>query len=275
VAVPVGLLAVVLAAGAAAPAPAAGAATPTPAAAAAAPAAAAGTPPAAAAPPPRPAPIVHVIDEKERVALLQTDNVRLSLPTQSDRDAWHNPGLRVAIGYGYGIVKGSGPAASFRSQTVLLRPSVRLDRQWALGVAMLYGVAPQGVRWSVTAEPTFFPWRELAVSVGIGYGGLLTNNPNASNGTLQGSAETVSRNLVDGERLNSCSGSALISSLRAEYLFVAGSLFASGPFAQANAQWTQCQETFGRTDNETGRPVVLTQWWQQQGATFGWWFAWR
>jgi hypothetical protein len=229
----------------------------------------------AASMPAAPAPIIHVIDEKERVALEQTDNVRLSLPTQTDVDAWQSPGLRVALGYGYGIVNGSGPAFSFRSQTVLLRPSVRLDRQWALGIAMLYGTAPLGVRWSVTAEPTFFPWRNLGIAAGIGYGGLLTSNPNAPSGTLQGAAETVSRTLTDGERLTSCSGSALTSSLRAEYLFVVGPLFATGPFAQANAQWTQCEATFGRVDNETGRPVVLTQWWQQQGATFGWWFAWR
>ena len=230
---------------------------------------------AAVAQPPPPPPIVHVIDEKEAVALQQTDNVRLSRPTQSDVDAWRNPGLRVALGYGYGIVRGSGPAFSFRSQTVLLRPSVRLDRQWALGLELLYGTAPQGVRWGATAEPTFYPWRDLGIAVGVGFGGLLASNPNASTGTLQGSAETVSRTLTAGERLNSCSGDALTTSLRAEYLWATGPLFATGPFAQANVQWTECQETFGRVDNETGLPVVLTQWWRQQGATLGWWFAWR
>jgi hypothetical protein len=238
-------------------------------------AAATPAPAPAAGAPGAPAPIVHVMDEKERIALEQTDNVRLSLPTQSDRDAWQNPGLRVQLGYGYGIVQGSGPAFSFRSQTALLRPSVRLDRQWALGIALLYGTAPNGVRWSVTAEPTFFIWRGLSVAAGIGFGGLLVSNGNASSGTLQGSAVTVSRDTTDGERLTSCSGSALTSALRAEYMFVAGALFASGPFAQLNAQWTHCQATFGRTDQETGMPIVLTQWWQQQGGTFGWWFAWR
>jgi hypothetical protein len=238
-------------------------------------AAATPAPAPAAGAPGAPATIVHVMDEKERIALEQTDNVRLSLPTQSDRDAWQNPGLRVQLGYGYGIVQGSGPAFSFRSQTALLRPSVRLDRQWALGIALLYGTAPNGVRWSVTAEPTFFIWRGLSVAAGIGFGGLLVSNGNASSGTLQGSAVTVSRDTTDGERLTSCSGSALTSALRAEYMFVAGALFASGPFAQFNAQWTHCQATFGRTDQETGMPIVLTQWWQQQGGTFGWWFAWR
>jgi hypothetical protein len=229
----------------------------------------------AAVAPAAPPPIVHVMDENERIALAQTDNVRLSLPTQRDVDAWRNPGLRVQLGYGYGIVQGSGSAFSFRSQTIILRPSVRLDRLWALGVGMLYGTGPNGLRWSITAEPTFFPWRDLAVSFGLGLGGLLVSDPKASPGTLQGSTVTVSRDLVAGEKLTSCDGSALTAVLRLEYLFVVGPLFATGPLAQANAQWTRCQATFGSVDQETGRPIVLSDWWRQQGATFGWWFAWR
>ena len=92
-------------------------------------------------------------------------------------------------------------------------------------------------------------------------------------GTL--STETVSRTLSDSERLDSCTGSALTSLARAEYLFVVGPLFASGPFAQVEAQWTGCHESFGMIDQETGRPIVLTQWWSQRVVTFGWWFAWR
>ena len=230
---------------------------------------------AGAGPATPPAPIVHVMDEKERVDLEQTDNVRLSLPTQADVDAWASPGLRLQLGGAYGIVQGSGPALSWRSRIAILRPSVRIDRYWGMGVALLYGTGPNGVRWSVTAEPTFYPWRQLAISAGVGYGGLSVDVPGGSTGRLQGASEPVSRNLTAGEQLNSCVGSALSTVLRAEYLFVAGALFASGPFVQANAQWTQCSETFGRTDTETGTPVVLTQWWQQQGATFGWWFAWR
>jgi hypothetical protein len=238
-------------------------------------AAAVASPPGTPSPAAPPAPIVHVMDEKERVDLEQTDNVRLSLPTQDDLDAWASPGLRVQLGGGYGIVQGSGPALSWRSRTVILRPNIRIDRYWGLGVALLYGTGPNGLRWSATVEPTFYPWRQLAISAGIGYGGLSVNNPNASTGRLQGVNQEVSRELTAGEQLNSCVGSALSTVLRAEYLFVAGALFSSGPFVQANAQWTHCAESFGRTDAETGTPVVLTQWGQQQGATFGWWFAWR
>jgi hypothetical protein len=230
---------------------------------------------APAATPASPPPRVHVIDEKERAQLQQTDQVRLSLPTQSDVDAWHAPGLRVQLGYAYGMVHGYGPAFSFSSKNFILRPSVRLDAQWALGVALLYGTGPNGVRWSATAEPTFFPWRQLAFSLGLGYGGLDIGNSRASTGGLQGPSEPVSRDLTGSERLNSCTGSALATMGRTEYMFVAGPLFSSGPFVEASSQWTRCQASFGRTDPETGQAIVLSQWWHQTALDFGWWFAWR
>jgi hypothetical protein len=228
-----------------------------------------------APPPPPPPPAVHVLDEKERAALEQTDVVRLSLPTESDAAAWAAPGLRVQLGYGYGFVQGTGPAWSWRGHNVLLRPSARIDAHWALGVAMLYGTGPGGVRWSVTAEPTFHPWRQLGVTVGLGYGGLSVSDPLAPSGRLRGPDEVVSRNLADDETLQSCTGSAVSSLLRVEDLFVAGPLFASGPLVQVQGQWTRCQATFGRTNAETGRPVVLTQWWRQSSLMLGWWLAWR
>jgi hypothetical protein len=221
------------------------------------------------------APEARILDERERVEIEQTDNVRLSLPTQDDVEAWRSPGLRVQLGYGYAKLQGSGPAWSFASHSVSLRPSVRIDRYWALAVTMLYGTGPGGVRWSLTAEPTFFPWRQLALSVGLGYGGLSITDPNAPTGRLRGPDEVISRNLAGDEKLQSCTGSALSTVLRAEYLFVVGSLFSTGPFVQAEGQLTRCRATFGRTDPETGRSIVLTQWWRQQGATLGWWFAWR
>jgi hypothetical protein len=233
--------------------------------------AAAGATAAAATPPPT----VHVIDEKERVALAQTENVRLSLPTESDVEAWASSGVRVQLGYEMGSLHGLGPALSFSSKSALLRPSIRIDRRWALGVALLYGTGPSGLRWSATFEPTFYPWRRLGISVGVGYGGLSVSDPNAPTGTLQGPTVQVSRDLTDGERLQSCTGSALTAVLRVEYLFVVGPLFATGPFAEGLEQWTRCQATFGRTDPETGQSIVLSQWWQQIALDFGWWFAWR
>jgi hypothetical protein len=219
--------------------------------------------------------IVHVMDEKEMIAVGQTDQVRLSLPTEDDGEAWENPGLRVALGYGYLVLRGSGPAWSFNSQSVALRPSVRIDRYWEVGTTLLYGTGPNGLRWSVTAEPSFHPVKRLAVGLGLGYGGLSISDPNRSSGNLRGPDEAVSRTLSDDERLQSCTGSALSGLGRAEYLFVVGPLFSTGPYVQAQAQWTRCEVQFGRVDQETGKPIVLTQWWRQQGAMLGWWFTWR
>lgn len=217
---------------------------------------------------------VHVMDEKEMVAVGQTDQVRLSLPTESDQEAWRSPGLRVALGVGYGSMRGVGPAWSFRSLGFALRPSVRIDEYWELGATLLYGSAPNGLRWSVTAEPSLHVWRNLTIGAGLGYGGLSVSDSNRPSG-LRGADEPVSRTLSDSEQLQSCTGSALTALGRAEYLFVVGPLFSSGPFAQFQGQWTRCEAQFGRVDPETGRPVVLTQWWKQHGATFGWWFSWR
>jgi hypothetical protein len=131
------------------------------------------------------------------------------------------------------------------------------------------------VRWSVTAEPTFFLWRQLALTAGLGFGGLSVNDPRPPAGPPPTLDQVVSHDLGDDERLPGCTGSALSALARIDYLFVAGPLFASGPFVQAQAQWTRCQDASGLTDQETGRPIVLTQWWRQSGLTFGWWLAWR
>jgi hypothetical protein len=239
--------------------------------------ASASTPGAVGQPPasPAPTPPVHVIDEKERVALAQTDNVRVGLPTQADRDAWASPGVRVQLGYEMGSLHGLGPALSFSSKAAILRPSVRIDARWALGIALAYGTGPGGLRWSATLEPTFFPWRQLGISAGVGYGGLSVSDPSAPTGGLQGPTVTISRDLTSGERLQSCTGSALTAVVRTEYLFVVGPLFATGPFVEGLGQWTRCQATFGRVDDETGQPVVLSQWWQQVALDFGWWLTWR
>lgn len=226
-------------------------------------------------PPVEQGPPVHVIDEKERVALGQTDNVRVGLPTEADRDAWARPGVRVQLGFETGSLHGLGPAISFSSKAAILRPSIRIDRHWALGITLAYGTGPGGLRWSATAEPTFYPWRQLGISAGIGYGGLSVSDPGAPNGTLQGPSVTISRDLTADERLQSCTGSALTAVLRSEYLFVVGPLFATGPFIEGLGQWTRCQATFGRTDPETGQAVVLSQWWQQVALDFGWWLTWR
>ncbi|MFN7134185.1 MAG: hypothetical protein ACK4N5_19050 [Myxococcales bacterium] len=226
----------------------------------------AGAPAAAAAPP-----VEKTLEE--RATILELDEVRLSLPTEEDAEAWAAPGLRIALAYRFSLVRGTGPAWSGNEHGFVLRPQVRIDERWALGASFQYGFG-DGIQWAASFEPTFYPTRQLGLTVGLGYAGLyvfrgpqfITPQP----------SEVASRTITDDRVLSYCEGSGLASLARAEYLFVAGPHFATGPFAQANMQWTACETdlAFGN-DPETGRPIVGTQWWRQQGASFGWWFSWR
>jgi hypothetical protein len=207
-------------------------------------------------------------------ALEPAEVVRLGLPTEDDVAAWARPGLRLQLGYDYSVLSGAGPAWSWRSHGVLLRPSLRLDRWWEIGLGLRYGTAPGGLRWSVTAEPTVRPWRRLAVSGGLGYGGLNVRTARRPEEPLP-TGVLVSRTLADDEALPACNGSAFSSLARVEYLFVVGPLFSSGPFTQAELQWTRCQHQVAAEDGETGRAVKLTQWWRHAGVSVGWWLAWR
>ncbi|HEY0707674.1 MAG TPA: hypothetical protein VGG33_12805 [Polyangia bacterium] len=213
--------------------------------------------------------------EKARARLAQTDNVRLSLPTEDDARAWTRPGFRIQLGYAFGRLYGQGPAWSFPSHALLVRPALRLSSAAAVGVTLLYGSGPRGLRWSVTPELTFHPWRGLALSAGAGFGGFEISDPNAPLGRLDRQTLMTSRELTRDEGLRGCSGMALSSVGRAEYLFVAGPLFASGPFLQAGLQWTECRETLELTEASAGRAVVLSQRWRHWGANGGWWFTWR
>lgn len=217
-------------------------------------------------------------------ALVEDDYVlRLSLPTEEDREAWAQPGFRVAIGIGQGSMTGAGSSPSFAPLSFSLRPSVRLDEWWSLGATFAYGVAAstlvQGLRWSATAGPTLHPWRGLAISFGMGLGGLdiwrhievgdMPRVPGFEGG------ESVSRTLDPDELLPRCSGTAWSGVARIEYLFVVGPLFATGPFAQADLQWTRCEAQIGGISIDTGHPVMGRQWWRHHGGVLGWWLAWR
>lgn len=216
-------------------------------------------------------PVEITLGEKETV--VEVEEVRLSMPTEADADAWASEGLRIALGYGYNIVQGTAPAWSYNAHGFLLRPQVRIDERWALGASFQYAFG-EGITWAASFEPTFYPLRQLGISLGIGYSGLYLNRPSPF--FLGEPDEVASRTLTDGRSLNQCEGSGVNGLARLEYLMVVGPHFATGPFAQANVQWTGCEISLSNNpDPETGKPVIGTQWWRQQGATLGWWLTWR
>lgn len=214
-------------------------------------------------------------------ALVDDDyQVRLSLPTEDDFEAWAKPGFQLQLGYAYGSFSGKSPEAPFNAHSVTLRPSVRIDRHWSLAGSFAYAVALgdlEGIRFGATLETVFHPLRALGLAVGLGYGGLVGDRPPTSSPEgefFNAGQESVGRTLVGGEKMFGCEGGGLVALARVEYLFVVGPLFATGPYLAADVQRTRCEESRG-TDPETGEPVAFVQWWLQGAWSAGWWLAWR
>ncbi len=254
--------------------------------------------PARASDPPTPNSDTKTRTLAEKELVEEEETVRLSLPTEADRAAWQQAGLRIALGYSYGRMSGNLQGIDTAFHNLTLRPSVRLDEHWSLGASLTYAIARwdlSGLRWSISLEPTWHPWSGLGVTLGAGYAGLLVDRlwPEETDyparepsqelpDTPVGGYDTPpkasrSRNVVGDERLSHCSGSGWNLLARIEVLFVAGPRFASGPFVQADHQWVQCeqQSSSSSTDAETGKPVMVREWWRHQGASLGWWLSWR
>lgn len=198
--------------------------------------------------------------------------LRLSLPTEADADAWMEPGFLVQLGFSMGALRGTGAALSFPTTSFQLRPRVRIDRWWSLATTFSFSLVGgdfSGLRWSATIEPVFHPLRQLGIAVGVGYGGL-----NVFGGGNDFGEFTGQETITNGAHISPCAGGALSTLMRADYLFVVGPLFATGPFVTAEGQWTRC-EIYGGNDNETGLRHTRRQWWSQVGGSAGWWLTWR
>ena len=205
--------------------------------------------------------------------------VHLSLPTEDDYAAWLIPGLRVELGLNHGFLSGLAPAPRLSLTAFQLRTRLRVDPFWSVGATFGYAIATgsyTGTRWHVSIEPVFHPIPSLGLSLGLGYGGLdVTENASGGEPPAGAAAETASRTLGKSERMFACAGGAVVSQARLEYLMVVGPLFSTGPFVQADLQWTGCQEDFNQVDRETGKQVRGSQWWLHRGGALGWWFSWR
>ncbi|MEE8408669.1 MAG: hypothetical protein V3T05_03595 [Myxococcota bacterium] len=222
--------------------------------------------------------------------------VRLSFPTAQDFEVWRNPGIRVQLGYAYGRQLTDGPGPGFSTHTITLRPQVRVSEYWSLAANIGYSIARgdfSGLRWIVSIEPTFHPIAGLGISVGVGYAGIIGNRPfdaidvppvgpgrAPAPNPLQDELvnlrlEQVSRTVGPDYRMWSCDGAGAAAVVRAEYLFVVGPLFASGPYIQGDLQRTRCEESTGSINVDTGLRVNTRQWWVHHGWNVGWWLTWR
>lgn len=241
-----------------------------------APAVAPGPAPAATAPaepPPKP----HILSEKE---VVDDDGykVRLSLPTEDDVAAWSQPGIRISLAYGYGRLLGRPPALDLTTHAFTIRAMTRIDRSWSIGLEYQYALARgtlTGLRYEGTLHAMLHPWRQLGVDVGVGFGGLVLTPPTGRPAQPGSGGEVSNVTFGPDTKLGACGGDGWVGLARAEYQFVAGSLFASGPYLELNAQYTRCEQTLGRLDRETGVSISARQWWLERGAALGWWVSWR
>ncbi len=235
-------------------------------------------PAASSVPPPKtPPPKTRVETERDLV----TDDhyvVHLSMPTESDRKAWMEPGLRVDLALDGGRLWGRATAPPLTTIGAQVRSRYRLDRRWSVFAALRYAVVRgswTGAAWSAIVGPLFHPLPQMGISLGVGYGGLDVHPANGTGFAPPGNTDSISRTLGDNETMFACAGGAWVSQASLEYLVVVGPLFETGPYLRADLQWTGCEETFQNTDLETGLPAVGRQWWLDRGADVGWWFAWR
>lgn len=207
-----------------------------------------------------------------------TAEVRTSLRTQTDEEAWSASGFRVGLGYSFDGLWGGGDVPGGTLHSALVRLGARLDADWSLLGTLRYGVvpgAPPMLRFSGTLEPTLHLTEALSVSLGLGLGGLV--HPDTGARTPEPTDPLIATlTLPDASPLlGSCSGTGVIALARVAYLYEVGEVFATGPALQADVQWTGCVETLARVDPDSGEPIELRQFWRHVSAGVTWMFWWR
>jgi hypothetical protein len=206
---------------------------------------------------------------------------RLSLPTEADRDAWATSGLRLGIGVDYGRLQGLSGAPSGRLLGFLLRLGFRLDADWSVLASFHYDLASapgglSGLRFAGTLDPTWHATRHLALSLGLGFGGIVEGNTGRADVEPLPSTLNSSYTLPSsGPPLPTCSGVGAAGLARAEWSMVLGPRSATSVSVEALGQWTGCVQDTGRVEPDTGRSIVRRQWWPHVGVAAAWGITWR
>jgi hypothetical protein len=203
---------------------------------------------------------------------------KTSLRVLSDEEAWSSGGFRVGLGYALEGLLAPDPVPAGVVHAALLRLGARLDADWSLLGTFRYGVlpgAPPMLRFSGTIEPTLHLGDALSLGIGLGLGGVV--HPDTGARTPEPVDPLIaSLTLPDTTQLlGACSGTGVIATLRAEYTFLVGELFATGPALTADVQWTACVETLTRVDPDTGAAIVLRQYWRHASLGASWMVWWR
>jgi len=204
---------------------------------------------------------------------------RLSLPTESDRAVWKNPGFRFGLGLVYSRYFGidGPPSGTFIGPTIRL--GLRLDERWSLMGSLQYLFARSGpmmgVRYAGTIEPTWHATEHLSLTVGIGFGGLVTSSNRVDPAPKSGSLDTSYTFPNAQTPLAGCNGVGVTGLLRADWMMVLGPRASTGVALETDAQWTGCVDDSGNVESDTARPIVRRQWWGHAGGSLAWVILWR
>ena len=205
--------------------------------------------------------------------------VRVSLPTESDREAWTRPGFRLELGAAYGRLVGLDGAPDGRLLGPILRTGVRLDADWSLLGTLQYTAARgglSGLRYAGTIEPTWHVTRALSLAIGLGFGGIVEGRTKREDPEPPLGAMSGSYTFPDASPpFASCKGTGIATLARAEWLHVIGPRSASGFAAEVGGQWTGCVQDTNRVEPDTAEPIVRRQFWPHLSATLAWVIAWR
>ncbi|HEY3353086.1 MAG TPA: hypothetical protein VGQ83_07570 [Polyangia bacterium] len=240
-----------------------------------------GARPAPAAPPPTaPASAPAAAPARAAAAIVDEDPPpRLSLPTETDRAAWHKPGFRLALGLAYGGLAGIDGAPTGQVVGPLVRFGVRLDQSWSLQASLQYHYAMRGlsgIRFAGTVEPTWHATDRLTVALGLGFGGIVENATSRADPTPLPSTLDTSYTFPSARTpVPSCNGVGVAGLVRGEYLVVIGPRSATGLALELGAQWTGCVQDTSRLEPDTATAIVRRQWWPHLGASLAWVIAWR
>ena len=218
-------------------------------------------------------------------AATETDEVlpfKLSLPTEEDAAAWLNPGFRLQLAVGYGLLHGLGGAPSWTLLPFQVRIGTRLDAAWSLFgnfqfSALRSNNAFTGLRFAGTLDPTWHVTDHLDLALGVGFGGLVESSTSrAVPNPDQRNTLVAPYTFPDAKTpLSACSGIGVASHARAAYLWVLGPLSTTGVAVQVDGQWTACVETVGPVEPDTARSITRRQWWGDVGGSVQWVIGWR
>jgi len=207
--------------------------------------------------------------------------VKLSLPTESDRAAWTRPGFRLGLAFAYGEIVGLHGAPGGRELGVDLHAGLRLDEDWSLllsfdyaRVSSSHGIS--GLRFAGTLDPTWHITRALSLAVGLGFGGFVNARTNAADvDPLPGTLDSSYNFPGASPAMPLCDGSGILGVVRGEYAWVIGPRGAFDIDLEVIGQYTQCVDPTGRTEPDTAQPIVRTQYWPLTGGTLSAGFTWR